>query len=63
VEVIGVKMRVYELAEDLKIPTKELIWFLNKEGIKIKNHMSTLDKDTIELIKEGGQKINHHSRF
>jgi translation initiation factor IF-2 len=52
VEVIGVKMRVYELAENLKIPTKELIWFLNKEGIKVKNHMSTLDKDTIELIKE-----------
>ena len=45
-------MRVYELAEDLKIPTKELIWFLNKEGIKVKNHMSTLDKDTVELIKE-----------
>jgi translation initiation factor IF-2 len=52
VEVIGVKIRVYELAEDLKIPTKELIWFLNKEGIKVKNHMSTLDKDTVELIKE-----------
>jgi translation initiation factor IF-2 len=52
VEVIGVKMRVYELAEDLKIPTKELILFLNKEGIKVKNHMSTLDKDSIELIKE-----------
>jgi len=47
-----VKIRVYELAEDLKIPTKELIWFLNKEGIKVKNHMSTLDKDTVELIKE-----------
>ncbi|MCJ7789543.1 MAG: translation initiation factor IF-2 [Candidatus Atribacteria bacterium] len=46
------KIRVYELAEDLKIPTKELIWFLNKEGIKVKNHMSTLDKDSIELIKE-----------
>ena len=45
-------MRVYELAEDLKIPAKELIWFLNKEGIKVKNHMSTLDKDTVELIKE-----------
>jgi translation initiation factor IF-2 len=52
VEVIGVKIRVYELAEDLKIPTKELIWFLNKEGIKVKNHMSTLDKETVELIKE-----------
>ena len=46
------KMRVYELAEDLKMPAKELIVFLNKEGIKVKNHMSTLDEDTIELIKE-----------
>ena len=46
------KMRVYELAEDLKMPAKELIGFLNEEGIKVKNHMSTLDKDTIELIKE-----------
>jgi len=45
-------MRVYELAENLKMPTKELIGFLNKEGIKIKNHMSTLDEDTLELIKE-----------
>ncbi len=46
------KMRVYELAENLKVPSKELIEFLNKEGIKVKNHMSNLDKDTIELIKE-----------
>lgn len=46
------KMRVYELAEDLKVPAKELIGFLNKEGIKVKNHMSTLDEDTIDLIKE-----------
>ncbi|HAJ33982.1 MAG TPA: translation initiation factor IF-2 [Candidatus Atribacteria bacterium] len=46
------KKRVYELAEDLKMPAKELIGFLNKEGIKVKNHMSTLDNDTIELIKE-----------
>ena len=46
------KMRVYELAENLKIPSKELLVFLKKEGIKVKNHMSNLDKDTIELIKE-----------
>lgn len=45
-------MRVYEVAENLKIPTKELISFLEKEGIKIQNHMSNLDQDTIELIKE-----------
>jgi len=30
------KIRVYELAEDLKMPAKELIGFLNKEGIKVK---------------------------
>lgn len=46
------KMRVYELAEELKMPAKELIRFLNDEGIKVKNHMGTLDEDTIELIKE-----------
>lgn len=46
------KIRVYELAEDLKMPAKELIGFLNKEGIKVKNHMSALDEGTIELIKE-----------
>ncbi len=46
------KKRVYEVAEDLKIPTKELIEFLKKEGINVKNHMSTLDNETIEIIQE-----------
>lgn len=46
------KKRVYEIAEDLKIPTKDLIDFLTTEGINVKNHMSTLDDDTIEIIKE-----------
>ena len=43
------KKRVYEVAEDLKIPLKDLISFLIKEGIDVKNHMSTLDKETIEI--------------
>lgn len=46
------KKRVYEVAENLKIPTKELIEFLIKEGINVKNHMSTLDDETIEMIQE-----------
>ena len=46
------KKRVYEVAEILKIPTKELIVFLKKEGINVKNHMSTLDDETIEIIQE-----------
>ncbi len=48
----SMKKRVYEVAEDLKIPTKELIQFLKKEGINVKNHMSTLDDETIEIIQE-----------
>lgn len=46
------KKRVYEVAEDLRIPAKNLINFLAKEGIDVKNHMSTLDEETIEIIKE-----------
>lgn len=46
------KKRVYEVAEDLGIPTKEFIEFLKKEGITVKNHMSTLDNETIEIIQE-----------
>ena len=46
------KKRVYEVAEELKIPAKSLISFLTKEGINVKNHMSTLDEETIEIIKE-----------
>lgn len=46
------KKRVYEVAEELGIPSKEFIEFLKKEGITVKNHMSTLDSETIEIIKE-----------
>jgi translation initiation factor IF-2 len=46
------KKRIYEVAEDLKIPTKTLIDFLVKEGINVKNHMSTLDDEIIEIVKE-----------
>ncbi len=48
----SMKKRVYEVAEDLKIPTKELIQFLKKEGINVKNHMSTIDSETVEIINE-----------
>lgn len=51
-EVSTMKKRVYEVAEDLNIPAKGLIDFLAKEGIKVKNHMSTLDEETIEIVKE-----------
>lgn len=44
------KMRVYELAKELNLSSKELIMKLNDLDIKVKNHMSTLEDDEVELI-------------
>lgn len=47
------KTRVYELAKELNISSKELIDILASEfSIKVKNHMSVLDEEDAELIKE-----------
>ena len=47
------KTRVYELAKELNISTKKLMNYLKKDlGLKLKSHMSTLDEDSIETIKE-----------
>lgn len=47
------KIRVYELAKELNISSKELINILLDEfGIKVKNHMSAIDEEDAELIKE-----------
>lgn len=47
------KVRVYELAKELEIMTKDLINLLKKEfDINVKSHMSTLDDSTVDTIKE-----------
>ncbi|GAA0176880.1 translation initiation factor IF-2 [Clostridium sediminicola] len=47
------KIRVYELAKELNISSKELITVLEEEfNIIVKNHMSALDDEDAELIKE-----------
>lgn len=44
------KIRVYELAKELNITSKELVSHLKDLDIDIINHMSTLDKEQAELI-------------
>lgn len=39
------KIRVYELARELKIESKKLVEDLNAGGLQIKNYMSTLDEE------------------
>ncbi|HHY79561.1 MAG TPA: translation initiation factor IF-2 [Thermoanaerobacter sp.] len=44
------KTRVYELAKELNLSSKDLISKLNDLDIKVKNHMSTLEDEEVELI-------------
>lgn len=47
------KIRVHELAKELDISSKDLINLLLEEfNIEVKNHMSTIDDEDAELIKE-----------
>ena len=45
------KMRVYELAKEMKVSSKDLIDVLEKHDIKVKSHMSTLDGHQVEWLK------------
>ncbi|MDF2882460.1 MAG: translation initiation factor [Clostridiaceae bacterium] len=47
------KIRVYELAKELGISSKDLINILLEEfSIEVKNHMSVIEEEDAELIKE-----------
>ena len=45
------KIRVYELAKQLNVSTKDLMNKLRENKIEVKSHMSTLDKDQISKVK------------
>ena len=47
------KVRIYELAKELGVSSKELINVLKTEfNVDVKNHMSVLSDEDSELIKE-----------
>jgi translation initiation factor IF-2 len=43
-------VRVYELARTLRLSSKELMHELQKQGIDLKSHMSSIDDETAELV-------------
>ena len=45
-------VRVYELARDLGIPSKDFVEELRAQGIEVKSHMSGLDEETAGLVSE-----------
>ncbi len=46
------KIRVYKLADKLNMESKELIDILNNLGIEVSSHMSTIEDETAELVRE-----------
>lgn len=54
------KIRVYELAKELNVSSKDLITLLMEEfSVEVKNHMSVIEDEDAELIKEllGGKDV------
>ena len=52
------KVRIYQLARDLNVETKDLLDLCRQSGFDVKNQLSSLDpdqRDVVEaLIKKGG---------
>ncbi len=46
------KIRIYQLAKELDIKSNELVDMLKELGIEAKSHMSTLEEETAQLVKE-----------
>lgn len=47
------KLRIYELAKEVEVPTKDLMNTLIEEfGLEVKSHMSIIEGDDLSLIRE-----------
>ena len=46
------KLRVYELARELEIPNTDLLERIDSLGIQIKGHMSSLDEEQAQLLRD-----------
>ncbi|MFA5551558.1 MAG: translation initiation factor IF-2 [Trueperaceae bacterium] len=46
------KVRIYQLAKELEVESKELLAILDDMGVEYKSHSSTLDAETAEAVKQ-----------
>lgn len=45
------KLRVYQLAKELDVPSKRIIDLLKDIGCEVKNHMSVVDQESVQRIR------------
>lgn len=50
------RIRVYELARELGVDSKDIISDLNEMGVDVKNHMAGLDEDVASKVREKRRK-------
>ena len=50
------KMKLYELAKELNLASKDLLKIASENGIEVKSHLSSLDDDQIEKLKDSVSK-------
>ena len=46
------KMKIYELAKELDKSSKELMEFLAEKNVEAKSHMSSLEDETVDMVKK-----------
>ena len=45
------KMKLYDLAKELNLASKELLKIAGEIGIKVKSHLSSIEDDEVEKIR------------
>lgn len=55
------KIRVYELAKELNISSKELLEYMSKIKVEVASHMSTLEDEQVHQIRKGFSAVRSES--
>ena len=45
-------IRIHELAKQINKDNKEIIAFLQENGIEVKSHMSSVSEETVKFVKD-----------
>ena len=56
------KIRVHQLAKELNISNEKVIEYLTKKKVKVKNHFSALDEDTVTMVKRMIEKESERTK-
>ena len=56
------KIKLYELAKELNLTSKELLKKAEEIGMKIKSHLSSLEDEEVEQLKKNASKIKESKK-